>query len=230
MKFMITKRILVCLLVLLFIVTIVGPQKSEAAYRELGSRVLSRGDEGSDVALLQDKLASLSIYEGKIDGIYGPGTERAVKKFQRSRDLKVDGIAGSSTYDELPGESLLSRRDFSRNDIILLARVIHGEARGEDFQGKVAVGAVVLNRVEHADFPDSIREVVLQGGQFSSLLDGQANLYPGENSIDASRATLAGYDPTEGALYFYNPRVATKVRWISGRPVIKRIGNHVFAR
>ncbi|MFW5999344.1 MAG: cell wall hydrolase [Halanaerobiaceae bacterium] len=229
MKYSNIVKILVCLIVL-FSVVLTDSEIVESAYRELGSRVLSRGDEGSDVALLQDKLSSISIYKGEIDGIYGPGTEQAVKEFQRRNSLKTDGIAGSSTYDQLPEEDLLSRQDFSRNDIILLARVIHGEARGEDFRGKVAVGSVVINRVEHSDFPDNIREVVRQGGQFSSLLDGQANLYPKEESIDSARAALAGYDPTGGALYFYNPHVATNVRWISGRPVIKHIGNHVFAR
>ena len=226
-------KVLIILLVMFIIFAVIPIQseaeQSEAGYQEFESRVLSEGDEGSDVALLQKKLHDLSFYEDDIDGIYGPATKEAVKDFQFSNDLTVDGIVGPGTYGELPGDELLSRISFSRNDIILLARVIHGEARGEIYKGMVAVGAVVLNRVESDEFPDNIRDVAVQSGQFSCLLDGQANLYPGQRSIDAARAALMGYDPTYGSLYFYNPEVATNVEWISRRPVVKRIGNHVFA-
>jgi len=195
-----------------------------------GDRVLRIGDEGADVAVLQQKLANLNLYIGKIDGIFGSGTERAVREFQQKNELTADGIAGEKTIKVLPGEKLISRMDASRDDILLLARIIHGEARGEDFKGMVAVGAVILNRVESGDFPNSIREVILQQGQFSCLIDGQAHYYPSEKSINAAKAAMLGYDPTYGALYFYNPRVATNTRWISGRPVVIKIGNHLFAR
>ena len=118
----------------------------------------------------------------------------------------------------------------SPEDIIQLAYLINGEARGESFKGKVAVGAVVLNRVKSDKFPNSIREVILQEGQFSCISDGQANLYPMKSSIAAAKAALLGYDPTNGALFFYNPKIATNVAWISERPVVARIGQHVFAR
>lgn len=196
----------------------------------LGSRVLSKGNEGADVAILQRKLKEISLYTGEIDGIFGKATEEAVRKLQKNNDRKVDGICGEETLSLLPASNLLSRMDVSREDIIQLAYLINGEARGENFKGKVAVGAVVLNRVKSNKFPNSIREVILQDGQFSCINDGQANLYPLKSSIEAAKAALLGYDPTYGALFFYNPQVATNVAWISERPVVIRIGGHVFAK
>ncbi|ACL69345.1 cell wall hydrolase [Halothermothrix orenii] len=221
------------ILILLFVtVFILDFHKVEASgyYMELGTRILKKGDEGPDVAILQRKLKELNLYRGKIDGIFGPGTEKAVKLFQEKNKLKVDGIVGPGTYSKLPKGNLLSRMDISRDDILLLARIIHGEARGESFKGKVAVGAVILNRVASRKFPDTIREVILQKGQFSCLLDGQANLYPSAESIEAAKAALLGYDPTYGSMFFYNPDVATNTRWISTRPVMTRIGDHVFLK
>ena len=142
----------------------------------------------------------------------------------------MDGIAGDSTFKQLPKLNIYQSMDISRDSIILLARVIHGEARGESFEGKVAVGAVILNRVDDEQFPSTIREVILQRGQFSSLIDGQANLFPDQKSINAARAALVGYDPTFESIYFYNPDVATNISWISQRPVTLKIGDHVFAR
>lgn len=196
----------------------------------LGERRLSEGDEGADVAILQQKLRGVGLYSGTIDGIFGSGTKSAVLSLQKKHDLQVDGIVGKKTLSVLPKDNLQSRRGFSREDIIQLAYVIHGESRGESFRGKVAVGAVVLNRVKNIRFPNSVREVIMQKNQFSCILDGQANLYPTISSIEAAKAAILGYDPTDGALYFYNPQVATNVAWISKRPVVTRIGNHVFAR
>lgn len=196
----------------------------------LGSRVLSKGDEGADVAILQRKLKEIGFYEGEIDGIFGKMTKEAVCLLQGDNDLKADGICGEKTLTLLPPSNLISRMDVSREDIIQLAYLINGEARGENFKGKVAVGAVVLNRVKSNKYPNSIREVILQKGQFSCITDGQANLYPLNSSIEAAKAAFLGYDPTHGALFFYNPKVATNVAWISERPVVTRIGSHVFAR
>lgn len=214
---------------LFILVSYVSVLKAED-FNELGSRVLEYGDEGSDVAILQQRLTDLKFYEGKIDGIYGKKTAEAVKRLQKAHGLKVDGIAGESTYKKLPDYNIYSRMDITREQIILLARLIHGEARGEGFAGKVAVGAVILNRVEDKNFPDTIREVILQQGQFSSLIDGQANLFPDQKSINAARAALVGYDPTHESLFFYNPEVATNISWISKRRVTLKIGGHVFAR
>ncbi len=200
---------------------------------ELGERVLRAGMEGTDVAILQEILAQKGFYnKEKIDGIFGKITEEAVRKFQRENELTVDGIAGPQTFSALPKDTGVpaSRSDFNREEILLLARVIHGEARGESFRGQVAVGAVVLNRVADSRFPNSVRDVVMQDGQFCILFDGQINLYPGEKSLEAARAALLGYDPSRGSVFFFNPAIASNSSWISQRPVVVRIGNHVFSR
>ncbi len=218
--------IIIILLILIFTGTLVMADYNLV----LGNRVLKEKDEGADVAILQQKLSDLSLYSGTIDGLFGSATKEAVKEFQKRNDLTVDGVVGEQTFQALPKNNLISRMDISRDDILLLARIIHGEARGESFKGKVAVGAVILNRVNSTKFPNSIREVILQKGQFSCLLDGQAHFYPAEESINAAKAALLGYDPTYGSLFFYNPIVATNLTWISSRPIILRIGNHLFAR
>ncbi|MFW6034916.1 MAG: cell wall hydrolase [Halanaerobiales bacterium] len=225
------KKFITTIILLVFLLLYIVKVEAETNYNlVLGDRTLRKGDEGVDVALLQQKLRKLSIYKGKIDGIYGSNTMKAVKIFQSKNGLTVDGIAGKKTYNILPQDELVSRMNVSREELIMLARVIHGEARGESFRGKVGVGAVVINRVEHSKFPDSIREVATQKGQFSCLLDGQANLYPTNSSIKAAKAALMGYDPTSNSLFFYNPMVATNLSWISRRPVVKKIGSHLFAR
>ncbi|MEO3947342.1 cell wall hydrolase [Gorillibacterium sp. CAU 1737] len=114
-------------------------------------------------------------------------------------------------------------------EVDILARIIHAEARGESYEGQVAVGAVIVNRVESPSFPDTIREVILQRGAFTAVQDGQYELKPGKLAYQAAREALAGSDPTKEALYYYNPHTATS-RWIRTRPATVQIGNHVFAR
>ena len=224
-------RLAITLLILLFIFIFVNETHANIGYNlKFGERILKYKDEGADVAILQNKLKKLSYYNGKIDGIFGKQTENAVRKFQASRNVSVDGIVGPVTYGLFKNKKLMSRLEVSRSEIIQLARIIHGEARGESFKGKVAVGAVILNRVKSNMFPDNIRGVILQKGQFSCLIDGQANLYPAQSSINAAKAALAGYDPTYDSSYFYNPEVATNLSWIKNRPVVVRIGDHLFAR
>ena len=111
----------------------------------------------------------------------------------------------------------------------LLARVVHGEARGEPYMGQVAVAAVVLNRVDNAQFPNSISGVVYQPYAFSVVLDGQITLTPNSEAIRAARDALNGYDPTSGCLYYYNPAKTTN-KWMLSRPIHLRIGEHVFCR
>ncbi len=215
---------------LLLLLLICGQVGASSNYYDLGERILKKGLEGVDVAILQQRLCLLGLYNSDdIDGIYGPMTVEAVKELQRRCDLKADGILGPKTIECLPHDlPVSSRADFNREEILILARVIHGEARGELFKGQVGVGAVILNRVKHPSFPNTIREVVMEDGQFSCIFDGQINYYPTEEALDAARAALAGYDPTRGALFFYNPAIATNVAWISKRPVAERIGNHLF--
>ncbi|MDZ7672751.1 MAG: cell wall hydrolase [Halanaerobiales bacterium] len=224
------RKLFMVLVITMFIfVSYVNVVKADDFY-DLGTRMLEYGDEGSDVAILQQELTDLNLYSGRIDGIYGKKTVEAVKRLQKANELKVDGIAGNSTIQKLPNNNIYETMDISREQIILLARIIHGEARGESFTGKVAVGAVILNRVKSSKFPDTIREVILQRGQFSSLFDGQANFFPDQVSMNAAKTALVGYDPTHSSLFFYNPKVATNLSWISQRPIIKKIGDHVFAR
>lgn len=226
-----TKLKIFPMIMLLILLITVSEIKAEDPYHlTLGERTLNRGNEGADVAILQQKLKEIGLYKGEIDGIYGSGTADAVRLLQKRNNLTIDGIAGEKTVDFLPKSKLSSRMDVSREDIIQLAYLINGEARGENFKGMVAVGAVVLNRVKSNEFPNNIREVILEEGQFSCIIDGQANLYPSQSSIEAAKAALLGYDPTHRSLFFYNPHVATNVKWISKRPVTIRIGDHVFAR
>ncbi|RAK06702.1 N-acetylmuramoyl-L-alanine amidase [Halanaerobium saccharolyticum] len=225
------RRVLISVMLLLIMVTFVNLEEAAALdLSEFGSRVMRRGDEGIDVAVLQQKLRQLNYYNGNLDGLYGSGTAAAVKRFQKDNGLQVDGVFGESSLAIIPDLKAELNYNISRDDIILLARIIHGEARGEDFKGKVAVGSVILNRINSQQFPNSIRDVILQKGQFSSLMDGQANYYPGEEELQAARAALLGYDPTLGSIYFYNPEIATNTAWISRRNFVTKIGGHVFLR
>ncbi|HEY8910838.1 MAG TPA: cell wall hydrolase [Desulfosporosinus sp.] len=116
----------------------------------------------------------------------------------------------------------------SKEDVELLTRVIYGEARGENFEGQVAVGAVVINRLKDPRFPKTMRAIIYQSGAFTAVDDKQIHLNPDDQAYKAAEAALSGLDPTNGAIYYYNPRIATD-RWIKTRPVIKRIGNHTFS-
>jgi len=191
------------------------------------SKVGSRGEE---VKKIQTKLKNWGYYSGSVDGVYGWQTENAVRSFQKKNGLKVDGIAGVQTLNAMGiSSSSSSGQTASPNDanIELLARVINGEARGEPYEGQVAVGAVVLNRVDHPSFPNTIAGVVYQKGAFTAVDDGQINAQMYASSRRAARDALNGWDPTGGAIYYYNPKTATN-KWIRTREVICTIGEHVF--
>lgn len=188
--------------------------------------VLSKyGTRGEEVRQIQTKLKEQGFYTHRIDGIYGWRTTNAVRQFQQKNGLRVDGVAGSATL------SALGLRSNGPNsaDEALLARVISAEAKGESYTGQVAVGAVVLNRVEHPSFPQTVAGVVYQPGAFSSVDDGQINNPVSETSKRAAKDALNGWDPSGGAIYFYNPVKSTS-KWIFSRPTITTIGNHIFAR
>lgn len=191
--------------------------------------VLSQyGSTGEEVRQIQRKLRSLGYYSGAVDGIYGSGTRNAVMAFQRSCGLTVDGIAGPKTLLYLGlGSSASSSSGASSSDAYLLAKLIAAEARGESYTGQVAVGAVVLNRVSHSSFPDTIAGVIYQRGAFSCVTDSNWNVSPGATAQKAAKDALNGWDPSGGAIYYYNPRTAQS-SWIRSRPVITTIGNHVF--
>ncbi len=192
---------------------------------------LREGSRGSDVRTVQQKLKNWGYYGGEIDGIFGPQTTAAVKSFQRKNGLTVDGIVGRETYAALGMTVPASSGSSSyQNDINMLARMIAAEGRGEPYLGQVAIGAVVMNRVEHASFPNTIAGVLFQSGAFSALDDGQ---YASTNVPDSCRRAAVeaynGYDPTYGCIYYYNP-AKTSNKFMRSRPVVITIGAHVFCR
>lgn len=186
------------------------------------------GSMGKEVTAIQRALKDGGYYYGNIDGIYGTATRNAVINFQRDNGLNTDGIAGQKTLAALgvQGDGG-SYSGYSSADYELLARIISAEARGESYLGQVAVGAVVLNRIEHPSFPDTLSGVVYQRGAFSCLYDGQFYEPISDSSYSAARDALNGLDPSGGAIYYYNPSTATS-KWIFSRPVITVIGNHTF--
>ena len=191
---------------------------------------LSRfGSNGSEVREIQTKLNEWGYYNGEIDGIYGSRTVAAVRQFQRSNGLTVDGIAGDSTLAAMGIASGTSNTGTDNANLNLLAHLINGEARGEPYQGMVAVGAVVLNRVESSKFPSTIAGVVYQQGAFDAVSDGQINLQPSQQSYNAARDAMNGWDPSGGAIYYFNPATATN-KWIWSRPMTVTIGKHRFCK
>lgn len=188
------------------------------------SKLGSRGDE---VRKIQKKLKQSGFYNGNIDGIYGVETKKAVTAFQKHCGITADGIAGAKTLKFLGLGSSESSSSNSSNDIRLLAKLIAAEARGESYKGQVAVGAVVLNRVSHASFPDSIAGVIYQKGAFSCVTDSNWSVSPTAESLKAAQDCINGWDPTGGAIYYYNPAKTTNSFMLS-RPVITVIGRHRF--
>lgn len=193
--------------------------------------VVKQGDRGDLVKTIQRKLKNWGYYSGSVDGIFGAGTKKAVIYFQKKNGLTPDGIVGSKTLSALGivnGGSSSKPSATTNKDTELLAKLIYAEARGENYTGQVAVGAVVLNRVKSSSFPNSISGVIYQANAFTCVKDGQINLTPNETARKAARDALNGWDPTGGAIYYYNPSIATS-SWIYGRKVVLVIGSHVFA-
>ena len=191
-----------------------------------GAVTLSRGQSGTQVKQLQQALKNAGFDPGAVDGIFGAKTQNAVIRFQKAKGLTPDGLAGPKTLAAL---GLSFSNTTGSSDIYLLARAVYGEARGEQYLGKVAVAAVILNRVKNANFPNTVAGVIYQPGAFDAVSDGQINLSPDEECIRAARDAFNGWDPTNGCLYYYNPKTATNA-WIRSKPVMLRVGNHVFCR
>ncbi|MBQ5810775.1 MAG: spore cortex-lytic enzyme [Clostridia bacterium] len=191
------------------------------------SALSKMGSRGSEVRQIQTRLKNWGYYNGSVDGIYGTKTRDAVKYFQRKNGLAQDGIAGPATLAKMGISSSSGAGGYSSSDYNLLARLISAEARGEPYSGQVAVGAVVLNRVEHPSFPDSISGVIYQNGAFTCLTDGQFYKPVAESAYSAARDALNGSDPSGGAIYYFNPATATS-KWIWSRPHITTIGKHRF--
>ena len=189
------------------------------------------GSRGDEVITIQTKLKRWGYYSGNIDGIYGSQTLAAVKWFQSKNGLTVDGIAGTNTLRAMGiyTSSSSSSSSSNSNNLNLLARLVYGEARGEPYTGQVAVAAVVLNRVKSSSFPNTISGVIYQSGAFNVVDDGQINLTPNSTAIKAAQDALNGWDPSYGAIYYFNPNIATN-KWIWSRPMTVTIGNHRFCK
>ncbi len=185
------------------------------------------GSRGQEVINIQTRLKAWDYYHYTVDGVYGWRTAQSVKKFQQKHGLAVDGICGPATLAKIGLNTGNTSSSSSSNYVTLLAMLINGEARGESYEGQVAVGAVVLNRVKHSSFPNTIPGVIYQKGAFTAVSDGQINKPIESSCYNAARDALNGWDPTGGAIYYYNPATATS-SWIWSRPVIKQIGKHRF--
>lgn len=232
-------RILMILLVNLLMISIVSGVGEQAMIRLRGgtsletlSRVGSRGDE---VKQIQTKLKNWGYYSGSVDGIYGEQTKQAVIKFQKKNRLTADGVAGPQTLKAMgittsssSGSAGGGQGQYSSGDVDLLARIISAESRGEPYAGQVAVGAVILNRISHPSFPNTLAGVIYQPGAFSCLNDGGINAPAADSAYKAARDAINGSDPSGGAIYYYNPAKSTS-KWIFSRKVITTIGKHRFA-
>ncbi len=223
-------RISVFLFILFLVIVLVVLGLSK--YNEV--EALSKyGSRGNEVSQIQEKLKRWGYYNGSIDGIYGSKTLSAVKAFQRKNGLTVDGIAGQKTLSAMGINSSSSGsnagNNTNSNDVNLLARVIYGEARGEPYTGQVAVGAVIMNRVKHNSFPNTLASVIYQSGAFDAVADGQVNLSPDSTAKKAAQDAINGWDPSYGAIYYFNPSTATN-KWIWSRPLTVVIGKHRFCK
>lgn len=193
------------------------------------------GSRGNEVTQIQTKLKRWGYYNGSVDGIYGSKTVEAVKYFQRKNGLTVDGIAGNATLKAMgissssSGGSSSSSSGSNSSNINLLSHIIYAEARGEPYAGQVAVGAVVMNRVRSSSFPNSIAGVIYQSGAFDAVSDGQINMTPDATAKKAAQDAYNGWDPSYGAIYYFNPATATS-KWIWSRPLTVTIGKHRFCK
>ena len=192
------------------------------------------GSRGDEVRQIQTKLKRWGYYSGNVDGIYGSKTLAAVKWFQSKNGLTADGIAGKKTLEAMgiyTSSSITSggSNTGNTNDVNLLSRLIYGESRGEPYTGQVAVAAVVLNRVKSSSFPNTIAGVIYQTGAFDVVRDGQINLSPDSTAKKAAQDALNGWDPSYGAIYYFNPNTATN-KWIWSRPHTVTIGSHRFCK
>jgi N-acetylmuramoyl-L-alanine amidase len=220
-----------------------------------GDAVLQYGAQGEDVRELQGRLKYLGFYDGEVDGDFGYATLASLKRFQREFGMKADGIAGPKTKLKLweatkawapgadggtaprseaskskggaSGLTASNRMGLSEQDLKLMANAVYGEARGEPYEGQVAVAAVILNRVKSEAFPNTVSGVIFQPGAFTAVADGQIYLTPNEQAAKAVRDALNGWDPTGGCIYYFNPATATS-KWIWSRPQVKTIGKHIF--
>lgn len=222
------KLILFIFTLLAIILTVTG-----IAFKNNEVEALSKyGSRGDEVKQIQTKLKRWGYYNGNVDGIFGSQTQEAVRYFQRKNGLTVDGIAGPATLKAMGiynSSNSSSSSSSNSSNVNLLARLIYGEARGEPYTGQVAVGAVVMNRVKSSSFPNTISGVIYQSGAFDAVRDGQINLTPDSTAKKAAQDAINGWDPSYGAIYYFNPSTATN-KWIWSRPMTVTIGRHRFCK
>ena len=227
------KRLKICLttLAVLLCVFATGAQiySKTKVVQPVASTIESVDAAVADTKEVQTVLKKWGYYTGGVDGINGPQTKAAVKKFQRKYGLTADGIVGPLTASKMGLKVKgTSSSSYNNNDLYLLAKLVHSEARGETYTGQVAVAAVVLNRVDDSRFPNTIAGVIYQPWAFTAINDGQFNLEPNNTAYQAARDAMNGWDPTYGAVYYYNPRTATSA-WIRSTKTVTVIGQHVFS-
>lgn len=230
----------------------------ESVVPTFSSATLKVGSSGSDVKELQGRLKHLGYFSGEVDGVFGSQTKNAVTWFQWKFGLTSDGVVGKTTKQKLvkstanwnpsmnAGSGSSSNKGgngssssssvgksnllgLTENDIQLMANAVYGEARGEPFEGQVAVAAVILNRINHPDFPNTVYGVIFEPRAFTAVADGQIYLTPNENAKKAVREAINGWDPTLGCIYYFNPDTATSA-WIWTRQQMMTIGKHIFCK
>lgn len=224
----------------IFIVALVNILMIVMVFSSVPAEALSKlGSQGAEVTQIQTKLKNWGYYSGGVDGIFGADTRKAVISFQKKNGLTADGVAGKATLNAMGimgsssgGSSGGSSSSggyggYSESEYNLLARIISAEARGEPYQGQVAVGSVILNRVAHPSFPNTLSGVIYQPGAFSCLDDGGVNAAVADSAYKAAKDAINGWDPSGGAIYYYNPVKSTN-KWIFSRPIITVIGAHRF--
>jgi N-acetylmuramoyl-L-alanine amidase len=188
--------------------------------------VSSLGSYGNEVRAIQERLKERGLFNANVTGYYGEITRNAVKAFQKQQGISQTGTAGPITLKAL-GISVGAVPAATEANVNLLARIISAEARGEPYAGQVAVGAVILNRIEHPSFPDTLSGVIYQEGAFTAIVDGQFNEPVSPSAYNAARDALNGWDPTDGCIYYYNPKkTSNKFMW--SRQTITVIGDHRF--
>ena len=212
-------KLVIALLVAVLCIKAIDVPNTVPAYSQTGS-------SGTEVEEIQRVLKERGIFKGEITGYYGAQTAQAVSTFQRQQGLPETGIADQTTLKRM-GITIGTLPEATDANVGLLARIISAEGRGESYIGQVAIGAVICNRIEHPSFPDTLAGVIYQSGAFTALIDGQFNEEITDSAYSAARDALSGWDPSGGAIYYYNPD-KTSNEFIHSRPVIKVIGNHRF--
>ncbi|MGP4079628.1 cell wall hydrolase [Pseudalkalibacillus sp. R45] len=187
------------------------------------SKTVKMGDSQGYVWDVQHRLQQLGFYKDKVDGVFGSTTKDAVIRFQKANGIKADGVAGNGTFAKLYNQT------YTVDEIQMMAQMVHGEARGESFEGKVAVAAVIMNRLDSSKFPNDVKNVLFQDRAFTAIADGQYNTTPDAEAYKAVYSAISGWDPSLGSTFYFNPNTATS-DWIWSREQIVQIGKHIFAK